>query len=755
MLLYAMSRAAAVQGGRELRLRVRHKKPKRLLRSWYNLIGQEQAAPNGVDTDEFQVHKDLKHQSNNSHAPKDAASKDVKHKLSSHEIKEQVVNENKHRGSSQELKEPGPRGQTKALLPQNVRGKSHTPTFAATAVATRRRHKSSHIDRSVATVQEDEKQGHNGHEIKESNDGALGSSAAPVASAKVRLNGSIFHNGLPEKIANGRCHTPRPDAGAKMAVDLSCEDGSEHDEDRDLVCSVCTMGDSDPPNEIVICDTCNKGFHQACHTPKISDQVLLPNIPWHCRNCVPVGSVRKSAKNYKNGTRVQMFKLGFPYNMKSLQWDAQHKLNTRNCYCYCGGPGQWNMKMLQCKLCRQWFHEACIQGLETPLLYGDSFYYFACSVCNNGPEVVKRMQLTWMDITHLTLYNLVMERNKKYYDLDEEILPYLNSIWLALQLPSDVFRCSVHERRTNIYQCLCSDSSRFKSGKEVKKRTSLWGLRNRIAPPIPGEVVAPQEHKNIVPVLLPKVPPAKPTSSARVFKGGAVKNTTTQQSRENGRKKVKRKKLPHARLKGNSSQPCKLPNGLRRSKALVQNGKSARDAFSSDEDTGSCDQGESGTFLDAFIPPMPDLEGMNNPFCDESLFPPPPQPRPRLGRPPKKRKLLSPPSPLPHMSAKQKLRGSQRRLLLLPDTDSEDSSSVNSSCTATSSSSSSSSTDSSSSSSSSSDSAAWGQLGRAESGDSGETPGSAKSSFSLLARRVGPDGKVQYLVEWGSPGEQT
>lgn len=747
MLLYAMSRGA-VQGGRELRLRVRHKKPKRLLRSWYNLIGQEQAAPNGVDTLD-EIHKDLKHQSNNSHAPKDAVlPKDVKHKLSSLDMKEQVVNENKHRGSSHELKEPGPRGQTKALLLQNVRGKSQTPAFAATAVATRRRHKSSHIDRSAATVQDDEKRGHNSHEIKEPYDSALGSSPDTVAPVKVRLNGNIFHNGSPERIANGKCHTPRSDAGAKMAVESSCEDESEPDEDRDLVCSVCSEGESDPPNEIVICDTCNKGFHQACHTPKISDQVLLPNIPWHCRNCVPVGSVRKSAKNYKNGTRVQMFKLGFPYNMKSLQWDPQHKLNTRNCYCYCGGPGQWNMKMLQCKLCRQWFHEACIQGLETPLLYGDSFYYFACSVCNNGPEVVKRMQLTWMDITHLTLYNLVMERNKKYYDLDDEILPYLNSIWLALQLPSDVFRCSVHERRTNIYQCLCGDSSRFKSGKEVKKRTSLWGLRNRIAPPIPGEVVAPREHKNVVPVLLPKVPPAKPTSGARVFKRDAVKNTTTQRNRENGQRKIRRKKLPHARLKGNSSQPCKLSNGLRRSKAPVQNGKSVRDAFSSDEDAGSSDKGESGTFLDAFIPPLADMEGINNPFRDEVLFPPPPAalPRARPGRPPKKRKLL-PAAPLQHVPAKLKLRGSQRRLLLT-DTDSEDSSSVNSSCTATSSSTA-------TTTSSSSDTSAWGQLGHAESVDSGEPPGGAKSGFSLLARRISADGKVQYLVEWGSPGEQT
>ncbi|XP_037291817.1 polycomb protein Pcl isoform X3 [Rhipicephalus microplus] len=670
MLLYAMSRGA-LQGGRELRLRVRHKKPKRLLRSWYNLVGKDHAIANGVD-------------------PADEVGKEKCH--NSHDMEEQVKKDVKHRHKNHELP---------------------------------------------------------GHD--------LGNFAEHGTSAKVCLNGKVFPSIPPEKIVNGKGYNQHSDPGTTCAVDPSFDD-SDSGQDNDLVCSVCTTGESEPPNEIVICDTCNKGFHQTCHAPKISDQVLLPNIPWHCRNCVPVGSVRKSAKNYKNGARVQMFKLGFPYNMNTLQWDDQHKVNTKKCYCYCGGPGQWNLKMLQCRSCLQWFHEACIQGLETPLLYGDSFYYFTCSVCNNGPEVVKRMPLTWMDITHLTLYNLAVERRKKYYDLDDVILPYLNSIWLALQLPTDIFRSSVRERRTNIYRCLCSDRTRFKSGKEVKKRTSLWGLRNRNAPPIPGEE-APRVLRSVVPALPLRAPLRKPAAGVRVFRRGGLKNLVGLRERVNGQKKARRKRRQRSRMKNNGCHSSKLSNGLGRSKARVHSVQISHDPFDCDEEAASSGTGEGSTFLDAFIPPLRDFHGGNHPFRDEVLFPPPPPPKPRPGRPPKKRTL-----PVPLKPVKLKLRGSQRRLIFgIGDTDSEDYSSTMSSTSTTSAGSATSSGIISSTSGTSSTASSRvdcstqgrGSLRWKEMLRSSEAASSEKSSFTVLAKRISIDGKVQYLIDWDNCGSKT
>ncbi|XP_052093492.1 uncharacterized protein LOC127729682 isoform X2 [Mytilus californianus] len=256
----------------------------------------------------------------------------------------------------------------------------------------------------------------------------------------------------------------------------------------DVSCCLCQTDVSDKPNEIVLCDNCGLGYHQECHNPNISTEVLQPDVEWCCRLCVFAAAVKKGGalKNGPDAKALQKMKQTFPYDINKLTWDAQHKTNVEQCYCYCGGPGSWFLKMLQCCRCRQWFHEACIQCLEYPLMNGDRFYLFVCSHCNMGPEYIKRLDLKWVDVVHLTLYNLTIEgRWNKFFDVDT-IVDFITSNLENLQVNSlSADKDSIREKVVN---SLNGYKSRFTNQKENRKKPMgkpCFGLRVRIPPPAP------------------------------------------------------------------------------------------------------------------------------------------------------------------------------------------------------------------------------------------------------------------------------
>lgn len=275
---------------------------------------------------------------------------------------------------------------------------------------------------------------------------------------------------------------------------LRYEDNSEYwslfkDIHRDLkeeemICCICLSDVSEPPNEIVLCEICLQGFHQQCHIPNISSgKIVDPDEPWYCRKCV---FLRASQNNTENGVNwdeeLSRVKLTLPYDLDSLTWDQQHKNNTQQLYCYCGGPGIWFQNMLQCCRCKQWFHQACMQCREHPLLYADSFYLFVCSPCNSGSEYIKRLDVDWPDLVHISLFNLAMQFYRKYFDLHSELMPWMSVHWDQLQMPkyNDLTET---ERELEVVNALESNPARFISASEVRKRQALWGLRVRVPPP--------------------------------------------------------------------------------------------------------------------------------------------------------------------------------------------------------------------------------------------------------------------------------
>lgn len=254
---------------------------------------------------------------------------------------------------------------------------------------------------------------------------------------------------------------------------------------EELLCCVCRSETVVPGNRLVSCEKCRHAYHQDCHVPRAPAPGEGEGSSWVCRQCVfAIATKRGGALKKGPYARAMLgMKLSLPYGLKGLDWDAGHLSNRQQSYCYCGGPGEWNLKMLQCRSCLQWFHEACTQCLSKPLLYGDRFYEFECCVCRGGPEKVRRLQLRWVDVAHLVLYHLSVCCKKKYFDFDREILPFTSENWDSLLL-GELSDTPKGERSSKLLSALNSHKDRFISGREIKKRKCLFGLHARTPPPV-------------------------------------------------------------------------------------------------------------------------------------------------------------------------------------------------------------------------------------------------------------------------------
>ncbi|XP_022115777.2 polycomb protein Pcl [Pieris rapae] len=286
-------------------------------------------------------------------------------------------------------------------------------------------------------------------------------------------------------------------------------------DDGRIMCVVCKRreGPASSPatNAIIACDMCGRGYHAKCHTPPVD--AWINGASWHCKRCVDQryrvaaaenrASKRTDLFRFKGGQqRRQQQELTPPCDTASTTSSAASDAGKDQSegHCYCVEKSDWLAQMLLCCRCSRWFHQRCVSSLQYPLYAGDKLYIFACANCNGGTEFLRRLELCWLDLAHLALYNLTAYNAPNYFDLDTVIMPYIMDNWHALQLPEKMWRTPVNERRERILTALTSSRKRFKCGREMKKRATIWGLRLRRPPPPPLQLSALEQVQKGVPL---------------------------------------------------------------------------------------------------------------------------------------------------------------------------------------------------------------------------------------------------------------
>lgn len=93
-------------------------------------------------------------------------------------------------------------------------------------------------------------------------------------------------------------------------------------EDEDIVCCICDDGNSEAPNEIILCDVCQQGYHQKCHNPPVDSSKIdesednSDHKDWFCATCSYILNQSNRAKLSANAQQPQQSK------------QAQHQLPT-------------------------------------------------------------------------------------------------------------------------------------------------------------------------------------------------------------------------------------------------------------------------------------------------------------------------------------------------------------------------------------------------------------------------------------------
>ncbi|XP_060654824.1 polycomb protein Pcl isoform X1 [Drosophila nasuta] len=250
------------------------------------------------------------------------------------------------------------------------------------------------------------------------------------------------------------------------------------------MCVACKRAQHD--DIVEICERCGRGYHRGC-TTEIASGV------WCCKRCAKPMKMQPAIVQHE-ASKPQGICRQLPYHVDKLSWDEKHRVNEEQIYCYCGKPGKFDYNMLQCCKCRNWFHTQCMQDFKGKLLRGDMFFIFCCTVCNDGVEFVRRLQIDWVDMLHITLYNLRKHQHQKYHHLLKDIWPFILEQRQQFPICDEWRQLPETTLMERIKHTLKEYSDRFVCGREFKRAPAYYALRHSGPPLTPSVFLQPHEE---------------------------------------------------------------------------------------------------------------------------------------------------------------------------------------------------------------------------------------------------------------------
>ena len=148
---------------------------------------------------------------------------------------------------------------------------------------------------------------------------------------------------------------------------------------------------------------------------------------------------------------------------------------------YCELPVT-NQGSLQCQKCDNFVHSSCLQSDKPSRFEGDFLFDFDCKKCEgeNG-EKIARSKLTWLQVIHLSLYNLSIRESGRqgFFRWKDDICGFISQNWNYL-FPDKPMTNNWRSTVAGTLSVYCSIL--FKSGQSLFNEAGWWAL-NEVKPP--------------------------------------------------------------------------------------------------------------------------------------------------------------------------------------------------------------------------------------------------------------------------------